>query len=117
MSAEPQLIVLDAALRSAIERAEHYRAVSGTRLERRWSVAVQNVLDHIVASPLLSPVHTVHQRSGVEIRRRILQDFDKYLVLYHVDLQRNVIRVVDIIHGAQDLETALGRVALFEDEE
>ncbi len=104
-----QLRIAKSASRSTKKQAEYYRTESGVLLADRWRRAVSETVRSLRKLPERGALWRVVGRSPHGLRWIPVDGFPKHLVFYRLDETARTVIIVDIIHGARDLELELFR--------
>jgi toxin ParE1/3/4 len=97
----------DAAVASILDQAEYYASVANERLAQRWQFAVDATTLRLKRFPAIgSPCFFKHPNlSGM--RRIAVDGFPRYLLFYRFDESADLVDVLDVVHGARDIEAIL----------
>ena len=102
-----ELRISEAAALSIVEQADYYLEAADLVLAQRWESAV----DQAVHSLLNWPEHGAPCRfrsfSLAGLRWIFVSGFPKHMVFYRYLPQEQVILIVQVLHGARNLETIL----------
>jgi plasmid stabilization system protein ParE len=102
-----ELRISEAAARSVVEQADYYQEASDLALDRRWEDAV----DHAVHTLLRWPERGAPCRFGSQalagLRWIFVPGFPKHMLFYRYIASEQVVLVVQVLHGARNLETIL----------
>jgi plasmid stabilization system protein ParE len=102
-----RLVLTRAASKAIIEQADFYRKREGGALADRWDAAVRSALERLPAEAVLgSPCNFRHPELR-HLRRVPVPGFPRHLIFYEDLREEDMIRVVQIMHGARDIEAAL----------
>ena len=103
-----RLRITEAAARSIVEQADYYLEQAGTELALRWETSV----DEAIRSLLNLPERGAPCRFAASALRQVrwipIRDFVRHIVFYRYDKKRSVVSIVQVLHGARDLEAVLG---------
>lgn len=98
------LDILPAAIRNTEEQAAFYSNASGIGLEQRWRAAVNNAVDSLQTMPERGALWQTKRSSLKGVRWIPIVGFPKHMIFYRVDLIRTTVLVLNVLHGARDIE-------------
>ncbi len=103
-----KLAILPRAAEDITEQANYYLEQANGKLAQRWKAAVADTMQSLHrfpegGSPVLSDIPALRK-----IRRLRVEGFPNHFIFYEFDSERNTIYVVNVLHGARDLDPLLG---------
>jgi plasmid stabilization system protein ParE len=90
-----------------IEQADYYLQVSDLALAQRWEKAVDQAVLSLLTWPERGSLCRFRSRALVGLRWVFVPGFPKHLVFYRYLPEEAVVHIVQVLHGARDLETLL----------
>jgi hypothetical protein len=118
MSHTTQLKVFTAAATSVLTQADYYRLHESHALAERWLAAVSNTLLQILQLPESRPrIFLTAYRDAelpADLRRSLVIGFSQHLILYRYAPTDDIVKVVDVIAGRQELDRLLEEMILNE---
>ena len=91
------------------EQAAYYRSESGEPLASRWRLAVGTTIRSLRTLPERGPIWRCDARFQHGLRWIPVEGFPKHLVFYRIDDAAHAVSIIDVLHGARDLELELFR--------
>jgi plasmid stabilization system protein ParE len=106
------LEVSEEAAQAIINQALYYREQSpDSALEARWDEAVMLAVISLLHMPERGAECRFKSPGLRGIRRIAVKGFPKHSVFYLFSAEQYVVHIVDVIHGARDLETLFGAIS------
>ncbi len=102
-----RLRVLPAAVRQTAEQAEYYLEQEGQLLADRWTDAVNDAISSLRLLPERGAPLNLQARALQNIRRLPITGFARHFLFYRLDVERGVLTVLSVLHGARETETHL----------
>jgi plasmid stabilization system protein ParE len=106
-----QLRVYEDAALSIVEQADYYKEKSGAELALRWESAISEAINSLLRWPEMGSPCRFRSPSLAGLRWASVPGFPKHVVFYRFVQAEEIVLVVQVLHGARDLES------LFSDEE
>jgi toxin ParE1/3/4 len=103
--------ITEAAALSIVEQADYYRSRSGAKLAARWEAAVDKATRSLLELPERGSPCRFRAPALADMRWIPVPGFRKHLIFYRYLTREKTVLIVEVLHGARDLE------AIFEDEE
>jgi plasmid stabilization system protein ParE len=94
--------VLRAAAREITEQAAYYRSRESQALAQRWRRAVNAAIASLAFSPLRGNTFHLATLPQIELRRIPIEGFLQHGVYYQAFIERRLVVVVTVLHGARD---------------
>jgi plasmid stabilization system protein ParE len=101
------LRVSEAAAISIIEQAEYYRAEANDALVLRWESAVDEAVLSLQKQPERGARCRFRSTSLAGLRWIFIPGFSRHMLFYRYIPEQTAIVIVQVLHGAQDLETVM----------
>ena len=94
-----------AAYLSILDQADYYRQTLDQNLVHRWELAVDQAVNSLLSCPERGA--TCHFRSPAlaGLRWIFIPGFPKHMVFYRFQPHEQVLLIVQVLHGARNLET------------
>ena len=102
-----ELRISEAAAVSIIEQADYYEQASDRDLAQRWEAAVDQAVHSLRSWPERGATCRFRSPTLAGLRWIFIPGFPKHIVFYRYLPQGQVILIVQILHGARNLETIL----------
>lgn len=102
-----ELRISEAAARSIVEQADYYLYGSDVALAQKWEEAVDQSMHSLLSSPERGASCRFRSPALAGLRWIFVPGFRKHLVFYRFFADEAVIRIVQVLHGARNLETIL----------
>jgi plasmid stabilization system protein ParE len=97
----------DAATTSLLDQADYFVSAGNTALAERWNAAIDKTILDLKRFPQMgSPCFFRHPDLS-DLRSMLITGFPRYLLFYRFVEAANLILVVDVLHGARDIEPLL----------
>jgi toxin ParE1/3/4 len=96
----PELIIAPAARQDVLDQAAYYRDRGTPDTAERWLLKTRKTFEYVAAYPGLGE----EVRPGLRAWR--VEKFKQHVVIYRATPDR--VEVVRVLHGASDLDAALG---------
>ena len=106
-----ELRISEAAAHSIIEQADYYQQASDVALAQRWEDAVDRAIRSLLKSPERGAPCRFRSAGLNDLRWILIPGFQKHMVFYRFLDSEKVIRIVQVMHGARDLEALLDKDA------
>jgi toxin ParE1/3/4 len=101
------LRISEAAAVSILEQADYYVEASDDALGQRWETAVDEAVRSLLDWPERGTLCRFRSHSLIELRWILIPGFPKHMVFYRYLSQEEAILIVQVLHGARNLETIL----------
>ena len=102
-----ELRVSEATALSIVEQADYYQQVSDFDLVQKWDAAVDQAVRSLLSLPERGSLGRHRSPALVGLRWILVPGFPKHMVFYRYLPQENAILIVQVLHGARNLETIL----------
>ena len=102
-----ELRISEAAAVSIVEQADYYEQASDRALAQRWEIAVDEAVHSLLSWPERGALCRFRSASLVDMRWIFVSGFPKHMVFYRYLPHGQVILIVQILHGARNLEALL----------
>jgi plasmid stabilization system protein ParE len=99
--------ISEAAALSIVEQADYYLQASGHALAERWEEAVNRAVHSLLKLPERGAPCRFRAPALAGLRWIFVPGFPKHMIFYHFSPQDSFIRIVQVLHGARNLETVL----------
>ena len=103
-----ELRISEAAAISIIEQADYYRDAIDNARALRWEAAVDEAVQSLLRFPERGAPCRFHSPLLAGLRWIFVPGFPKHMVFYRYSRQEQVLLIVQVLHGARDLESILG---------
>jgi plasmid stabilization system protein ParE len=104
-----QLKILPLAAQAIVDQARYYEFKQDIRLAERWEAAVKQAILSLRTSPERGSLCRFSALSLDGVRRLPIPQFQKYLLFYQFVHGTNTLIVINVLHGARDLEPLLSQ--------
>jgi plasmid stabilization system protein ParE len=101
------LRVSEAAALSIMEQADYYLEASDAGLAQRWEEAVDKAVHSLLNWPERGALCRFHSASLDGLRWISITGFPKHMIFYRTISQEQTILIIQVLHGARNLETIL----------
>jgi plasmid stabilization system protein ParE len=101
------LLISEAAAHSIIEQAEYYKQASDSDLATRWELAVDKATRALMAFPESGSRCRFRAPQLAGLRWVLVPGFPNHLVFYRFRPEEKSILIVQVLHGARNLEVIL----------
>lgn len=101
------LHISEAAALSVVEQADYYLQVSDAGLDQRWEAAVDQAAHTLLHWPERGTLCRFRSAALAGLRWISIPGFPKHLVFYRYIQSEDAILIVQVLHGARNLETIL----------
>lgn len=102
-----ELRVSEAAALSIVEQAEYYATVADRSLAVRWEAAVSDIIRILLKMPGMGTQCRIQSPSLTNLRWTLVPGFPNHMVFYRYSEQENVLLILQVLHGARDLQAIL----------
>lgn len=106
-----ELRISEAAALSIIEQADYYHQVSDLALAQRWEQAVDQAVNSLLSLPERGTPCRFRSPALAGLQWIFVPGFPKHMVFYRYRSQEQAVLIVQVLHGARDLETVLDEEA------
>lgn len=103
-----EIKITEAAALSIVEQAEYYQGVAGHSLALRWEAAVNEGVQRLLKMPESGAPCRFSSPSLANLRWMQVPGFPRHMIFYSYSQQEAVLLVVQVLHGARDIEAILG---------
>lgn len=109
MAGNLRLIITEAAARSIVEQADYYAVREGAALARRWDAAVGDAIRSLSKTAGRGGLCGFQHPDLKTLRRIPVPGFRRHLIFYQYSREESLVRVVQVLHGARNLQSILKR--------
>jgi plasmid stabilization system protein ParE len=102
-----ELRISEAAALSIVEQADYYQQAADLALALRWEAAVDEAVHSLLKWPERGAPCRFRAPALAGLRWLFVPGFPKHMVFYRYLPQEQAIRIVQVLHGARNLETIL----------
>jgi len=102
-----KLRISEAAALSIIEQADYFQQAADSSLAFRWETAVDQTVNSLLCSPERGTLCNFRSPALAGLRWILISGFPKHMVFYRYALDEQAILIVQVLHGARDLESVL----------
>ena len=102
-----QLRISEAAATSIVEQADYYQKAADSALASQWASGVDEVIHSLLRMPERGAPCRFKSPQLAGLRWVIVPGFPKHMVFYRHDREREAVLIVQVLHGARDLEAIL----------
>lgn len=102
-----ELRISEAAAVSIVEQAEYYQQASDISLAQRWETAVLQAAQSLLNSPERGTLCRFRSPALEGLRWTLIIGFPKHMLFYRYLSREQAILIVQVLHGARDLEALL----------
>jgi plasmid stabilization system protein ParE len=102
-----ELRISEVAARSIVEQADYYAEASYSALAQRWEEAVDQATQSLLNLPMRGTRCRFRSPALSGLRWIFVPGFPKHMVFYRFSPEDASIRIVQVLHGARNLETIL----------
>jgi len=107
-----QLRVAEAAARSILEQADYYRDALDNDLAIRWETAVDEVVHSLLRMPERGTPCRFKSPELAGLRWVFVAGFPKHMVFYRYLNHEQAILIVQVLHGARNIDVILDEEGL-----
>jgi plasmid stabilization system protein ParE len=105
-----KLCVYDAAALSIVEQADYYSAQADRALALKWETAVDEAIRALLRNPEMGSPCRFRSLALAGMRWTTIHGFPKHLIFYRYAEEEDTIFVIQILHGARDIDAIFGDV-------
>ncbi|MFZ0743714.1 MAG: type II toxin-antitoxin system RelE/ParE family toxin [Terracidiphilus sp.] len=102
-----ELRVSEAAALSIVEQSDYHRQASDIPLAQRWEDAVDEAVNTLLRSPGRGAPCRFRTPDLAGLRWILIPGFSKHIVFYRYMQQEQIVLIVQVLHGARNLEVIL----------
>jgi toxin ParE1/3/4 len=102
-----ELRISEAAALSIVEQADYHEQASDRALAQRWEAAVDQAIHSLSNWPERGAACRFRSAALTGLRWIFVPGFPKHMVFYRYLPEEKAVRIVQVLHGARDLETLL----------
>ena len=102
-----ELRISEAAALSIVEQADYYQQTADLSLAQRWEAAADQAVHSLLSWPERGAPCRFRSPALAGLRWIFVPGFPKHMVFYRYRSQEQAILIVQVLHGARDLETIL----------
>lgn len=102
-----ELRISEAAALSILEQADYYRAALDNALAEQWESAVDAAAKSLLQFPERGAPCRFYSPSLTNLRWIFVSGFPEHMVFYRYERDRSVLLIVQVLHGARNLESVL----------
>ena len=106
-----ELRISEAAALSIVEQADYYQDAADLALAQRWEAAVDQAVHSLLTWPERGATCRFRPPSLAGLRWIFVPGFPKHMVFYRYLPQQQAVLIVQVLHGARNLETILDEEA------
>lgn len=103
-----QLRVYEDAALSIVEQADYYQEKAGAALALRWESAVDEAINSLLRWPKMGSLCRFRSLSLAGLHWTSVPGFPKHMVFYRYVQAEGTVFVVQVLHGARDIESLFG---------
>jgi plasmid stabilization system protein ParE len=103
-----QLRFTEAAARSIVEQTDFYLQQAGAELALHWEASVEEAVQSLLQSPERGSHCRFSPLALQQVRWIPVAGFPKHSVFYRYEAEQSIVRIVQVVHGARDLEAVFG---------
>jgi len=101
------LEVLEAAAQAIVEQADYYEQKADRTLAERWSSSVDEAIQRLLRWPETGAPTRFRSARLTGLRWIAVPRFPKHLIFYRYLPEEQLLRIVQVLHGARDLEVLI----------
>lgn len=101
------LRITEAAARSILEQADYYRQNAGEQLAERWEASVDQAILSLLQMPERGVLCRFIPQELAHLRWLSVPGFPRHLIFFRYEPAESVVLIVQVLHGARDLESAM----------
>jgi len=105
------LRISEAASLSIVEQADYYEQNADLSLAQRWEEAVDQAVNSLLSLPERGAPCRFRSPALAGLRWIFVPGFPKHMVFYRSLPQEQTILIIQVLHGARNLETLLDEEA------
>jgi toxin ParE1/3/4 len=102
-----ELRISEAAALSIVEQADYYQQAADLALAQRWESAVDQAVNSLLSLPDRGAPCRFRSPALAGLRWIFIPGFPKHMVFYRYLPEEQAVLIVQVLHGARDLETIL----------
>lgn len=102
-----KLHIIEAAAVSILEQSDYYLQASDSPLAQRWETAVDNAVHSLLDWPERGTLCRFRSPALADLRWISISGFPKHMVFYRYLPLEDALLIVQVLHGARNLETIL----------
>lgn len=102
------LRISEAAATSIVEQADYYEQAADSALASQWASGVDEVIHSLLRMPERGAPCRFKSPQLAGLKWVFVPGFSKHMVFYRYDREREAVLIVQVLHGARDLEGILG---------
>ena len=106
-----ELRISEAAARSIVEQADYYEQNANLSLAQRWEGAVDQAVNSLLSLPERGAPCCFRSPALAGLRWIFIPGFPKHMVFYRYLPQEQAILIIQVLHGARNLEILLDEEA------
>jgi plasmid stabilization system protein ParE len=103
-----KLHIFEAAALSIVEQADYYQEKSGPSLAFKWESAVHEAISSLLRQPEIGSPCKFRSHALAGLRWASVPGFPKHMIFYRYVQADDTLFVVQLLHGARDIESILG---------
>ena len=101
------LIISEAAALSIVEQADYYQQAAELALAQHWEAAVDQAVHSLLTRPERGALCRFRSPALMGLRWIFIPGFPKHMAFYRYLRQEQAILIVQVLHGARNLEIIL----------
>jgi plasmid stabilization system protein ParE len=102
-----ELRISEEASLSIVEQADYYQQTADFALVQRWELAVDQAVNSLLILPERGAPCRLRSPALADLRWIFVPGFPKHMVFYRYLPQELAILIIQVLHGARNLETLL----------
>ena len=102
-----ELRISEAAALSIVEQADYYEQAKDQALARRWEEAIDASARSLVSLPERGAPCRFRSQELSSLRWIFVPGFPKHMIFYRYSSEGQVVLIVQVLHGARNLEFIL----------
>ena len=101
------LIISEAAALAIVEQADYYQQAAELALAQRWEASVDQAVHSLLTQPERGALCRFRSSALLGLRWILIPGFPKHMVFYRYLRQEQAILIIQVLHGARNLEIIL----------
>ncbi|HEV2136935.1 MAG TPA: type II toxin-antitoxin system RelE/ParE family toxin [Terracidiphilus sp.] len=102
-----ELKISEAASLSIVEQAEYYEQAAEHTLALRWEKAIGEAIHGLLKMPESGAPCRLSSPALANLRWTPVAGFPKHMIFYRYSAQEQILLIIQVLHGARDLEAIL----------
>jgi toxin ParE1/3/4 len=104
-----KLRVHEAAALSIVEQSNYYSEKADQALALRWEAAVDEAIRSLLRHPNIGSPCRFRSTALAGLRWAPIPGFPKHMIFYRYAAEEKTVFVVQVLHGARDIDAILGK--------